>query len=65
MGSVTPENIYASHEQVKTMRAYMKAEADKEQLKAHIEAHKTMLTQANLADALQNVKMKTKDRYKV
>jgi ribosomal protein S17 len=70
ISSVTPKNIYASHEQVKAMRAYMKAEADKEQLKAHIEAHEIMLTQANLADALladalHNVKMKTKDRYKV
>jgi hypothetical protein len=36
----------------------MKAEADKEQLNAHIEAHKTMLTQANLADAIQEITTK-------
>lgn len=57
-GSVTPKNIHASHEQIKAMRAYMKAEADKEQLKSHIEAHKTMLTQANLADAIQEINTK-------
>ena len=53
-----PKTLVASHEQVKAMKAYMKAEAEKEQLKSHIELHKTMLTQANLADAIQNINTK-------